>query len=201
MCGGYNTQLLQFAESQVHKGEGDPKIITVGVYAEQYFRKHGYEPFLTVYGASQDPSLYNARSISEAVIQLFLSGECAEVYVIYTGFLSTGNQKPLIRRLLPLSAEPAQDAAPPEILYEPSPQLVFDLLTPQYATGLIYCALVQAYASEHAARMRAMQSSTENADEMLARLKSQYNMARQAAITREIIEISGAANAQRKDII
>ena len=80
-----------------------------------------------------------------------------------------------------------------DIVYEPSPQAVFDILVPQYTTGILFGAMIQACAAEHFARMNAMESATNNADDMISKLRLQYNMARQSAITREITEIAGAS--------
>ena len=108
----------------------------------------------------------------------------------------------ITRRLLPVLDDDYAEIEPMEeiweILYHPSEQEVFDLLVPQYVLGIVFGVLVQSYASEHYARMNAMHGATTNATEMLKSLKTQYNMARQAAITNEIAEITGAVEILKK---
>jgi F-type H+-transporting ATPase subunit gamma len=130
------------------------------------------------------------------VIEWYDSQDIGEVYLLYTSINSRMAARPRLSRLLPIRPHDYTDVAPTEpgheILYEPSADDVFRQLVPQYLIGLIYGALAQAYASEHYARMNAMQSATRNADELLKKLRLQYNLARQAAITQEIAEITGA---------
>ncbi len=146
----------------------------------------------------QDPSLSNARKLAFDIFDLYDDDLTDEVYIIYTSFYGASKNKPVIRRLLPIvrgDYEQIEAHEMSDILYEPSAQELFSLLVPQYVIGILFGALVQAYAAEHFARMNAMQSATKNADEMLKKLQTQYNMARQAAITQEISEIAGAAEA------
>ncbi|MDR0840363.1 MAG: ATP synthase F1 subunit gamma [Christensenellaceae bacterium] len=198
MAGAYNSQLLHFAWEQIC-GQDNPRVITVGIMASRFFRHKGLLPEMEFFEISQDPSLFNARHITTEILSLYDRDETDRVYVIYTSFHSAAHYTPVLRQLLPLGldagAEPDGHKPPPQLLYEPSPKAVFNLLTPQYLIGVLFCALVQAYASEHCARMNAMRSATENADEMLQKLQLQYNLARQGAITREITEIAGAAQA------
>jgi F-type H+-transporting ATPase subunit gamma len=123
-----------------------------------------------------------------------------EVYVVYTKFISAIKQEPRVIKLLPVSISNFVDINTEvqysgELYYHPSPKEVFDLLIPQYIVGLVYGCLVQSYASEHSARMTAMESATNNAEEMIGNLTRQYNRARQFAITNEISEIIGALDA------
>ena len=123
-----------------------------------------------------------------------------ELYVVFTRFYSSVKQKPEAIKLLPLELDDFIDidveleyAA--ELNYHPSPKAVFDILVPQYLIGLVYGTLVQSYASEHCARMMAMENATNNADDMLGKLQLQFNGARQQQITNEISEIVGAVDA------
>lgn len=201
MAGGYNSAVLNLAwqEATAHP---NPHIITVGVMASRFFRERGLVPESEVYGLSQDPSLENARILTAGVKGLYDSGLVDRVYIIYTAFSSTVSTRPALRQVLPLDipgvapcAESGGQGTP--MLYHPSPEAVFDHLVPEYMVSLLFATLVQSYASEHCARMNAMRGATDSADDMLKKLKQQYNMARQAAITREITEISAAAQALR----
>ena len=148
-------------------------------------------------GVIQNPSLSSARQLDYDIFNLFDSGLTDEVYIIYTSFYGETKNRPVIRRLLPILESDYDEIAPlhkdMDIVYEPSPKAVFDMLIPQYTAGILFEAMVQACAAEHFARMNAMESATDNADEMLGKLRLQYNMARQSAITREITEIAGAS--------
>lgn len=196
MAGAYNSNLLNFALEQLQKEE-QYFLIAVGIVASEFFKTRGIIPDIEIMGTIQDPSLYNARELAFDIFDLFNQDLTDEVFIIYTSFYGETKNKPLARRLLPIILSDYRDIEAShimtDIIYEPSPQELFDMLVPQYTLGIIFGALVQAYASEHFARMNAMQSATKNADEMLRKLRMQYNMARQTAITQEITEITGAA--------
>ena len=201
LCGAYNLNVINLA---LRKMEEKPNnaLITVGRTAEAYFRAHGRQPDVSVLGIVQDPTLSRARQLARDVLQLFDTGQTDEIQVIYTSFFGETKNMAVSRRLLPvLSDDYAGIELPesvPEILYHPSEQEVFDLLVPQYVVGIVFGVMVQSYASEHFARMNAMHGATLNAQEMLKTLKTEYNMARQAAITNEIAEITGSAEILRK---
>ena len=152
----------------------------------------------------QKPTMHRARMISEEVIRGFLEREVDEVHIIYTQMQNAVVMEAVNMQLLPLkktSFSPLQ--IPAEIHQEeiemfPSAEGVLDTMIPNYLTGVIYGCLVEAYASEHNARMTAMQSSTDSAKKMLQDLSIQYNRARQAAITQEITEVCSGAKAQKR---
>lgn len=199
MAGGYNSSLLNFAWERIQSSsEKDRHLIAAGITASRFFKSKGVIPDTEVYGVSQDPSLLNARHMTQDIFKLYDQGQADQVFVIYTAFFGTAKFYPRIRRLLPIQMSsyplPLSSHASP-MIYHPSPEEVFRLLVPQYTIGILFGALVQSYASEHCARMNAMQSATENADKMLKRLRIQYNMARQAAITQELSELVGAFEA------
>lgn len=201
LCGSYNSNILQLAYSLIlEKPKHD--LITVGNTAEEFFNARGMIPDLTVLGLAQDPALSKARMLVRDIIQLFESGKTDEIRIVYTSFFRETKNKPVSRRLLPIIADDYKDIHASDnlsdIIYHPSPQEVFDLLVPQYILGILFGVLVQAYASEHFARMNAMHNATTNAQDMLKGLRTKYNIARQSAITNEIAEISGASEILRK---
>ena len=126
----------------------------------------------------------------------FLSGGFDEIYVAYTDFVSVLSQTPRLLQLLPLAAEQgSEESRAGEILYEPSPEEVLNTIVPEYLGGVLYGALCESRASEQAARRTAMDSATQNAEDMIADLSLKFNQARQAAITQEITEIvAGSGN-------
>lgn len=196
LCGGYNHNVLKFAVKQMKKNT-EKYILTVGQEARAFFERKGYMVDVEFLHIAQNPSLYNARNITNDILELYETGIMSEVYVVYTKFLSALKQEPTIIKLLPVEAKnfesiKSETKYSAEMSFHPSAKAVFDRMVPQYIVGLLYGCLVQAYASEHSARMTAMESATQNAEDMLFKLSKEYNRARQAAITNEIAEIIGA---------
>ncbi|PWM45586.1 MAG: ATP synthase F1 subunit gamma [Clostridiales bacterium] len=193
MVGDHNAKLLDFAYSEI-SAAGDVILITIGIVGSEYFKKKGMKPDIEIAGVSQNPSLDNARNLVLDLMDLFDNSEARSVYLIFTTFDNKSTPNPVVRRILPIRIhdyENIQTVEPVhEILYIPSPEEVFYDLVPQYLVGFLFEAMVQAYASEHYARMNAMQSATDNADDLLKKLTLDYNRARQAAITQEISEIT-----------
>ncbi len=199
MCGGYNHNVLNLALSTMQKSR-DRYILTVGQEARAFFDRRGYMVDVEFLHVSQNPSLYNARNIARDILELYENGLMDEVYVVYTRFISIVRQEPRVLKLLPISISNFIDIDTEiqytaELYYHPSPKEVFDILVPQYIVGLLYGCLVQSFASEHCARMTAMENATNNAEEMIGNLTRQYNRARQAQITNEISEIISAQDA------
>lgn len=197
MCGSYNHDVTNAAAEIIKKSES-PIVATVGICAQLLLEKQGINNDYHWYGASQNPSLYCARSIGEHIVELYTKGEIDEAYIIFTRYYSQVNQTIRCMRLLPLKLEDfskinVEYDYPKDLIFEPSFSEVFDQMVPQYIIGYIYAALNHASVCENIARMNAMQSATRNADEMLNSLNSQFNAARQLAITNEITEIATAA--------
>ena len=149
--------------------------------------------------------MHRARNISSTIIDKFERGELDEVYMIYTRMENSVKSDAEKVRLLPLERASFSDMVMPLNMYReeielyPSAQSVMDSIIPNYITGMIYGCLVEAYASEHNARMMAMQTATDSAESIIKELSTLYNRARQAAITQEITEVCSGANAQRRE--
>ena len=196
LCGGYNSAVLKFALEHIKKNQ-QQYILTVGQEARVFFERKGYMVDVEFLHIAQNPSLYNARNISNDILELYDGGLMDEVYVVYTKFYSAVKQEPTIIKLLPMEVANFENietefSYSAEMSFHPTPADVFDRMVPQYIVGLLYGCLVQAYASENSARMTAMENATQNAEEMLNNLSKDYNRARQASITNEIAEIIGA---------
>jgi F-type H+-transporting ATPase subunit gamma len=154
-------------------------------------------------GFTDNPQYSHAKQISDALIEAFLKpteeGGVDEIHVVFTQFISMLTQQPVARRLLPLEVEETTEEPPggafPLYDFEPSAEGVLDALLPRFIDSRVYHALLQAAASEHAARRRAMKAATDNAEELTRTLTRLANAARQAEITQEISEIVGGANA------
>lgn len=198
LAGGYNANIGKLVMNHI-TNKDEARLITVGKKAREFFRSRHFEIAKEVTGISTDPTYNDARDLANYVIDLFNKGEVGEVYLAYTAFKSTIQQEPTLIRLLPVDISEMQEEnneGPKDLLtYEPSPEAVLDYLMPRYVTDVIYGGLVESSASEQGARMTAMDSATENANEMIAKLGIESNRARQAAITQELSEIVGGAAA------
>ena len=201
LCGGYNANICKLTLSHIEDKEKS-HLIVVGKKGVEQFKSRGYEVAKTVTDISESPTYRDAKEIADYVIDKFQKGEIGEVYLAYTRFKSTISQEPQMVRLLPLDmknieqTEASESKEPSDLLtYEPSPEAVLGYVIPRYVADVIYGALCEASASENGARMTAMDSATENAQEIQDKLSIQYNRARQAAITQELTEIVAGAGA------
>jgi F-type H+-transporting ATPase subunit gamma len=205
LAGGYNSAVIRLAERALvaERAQGrQTALVTVGKKAYGYFRFRGYEIAESFSGFSDDPAYEDARAVAAYVTEKFESGEYDQVRIAYTRFLSLGTQRATDSTFLPLERL-AEDEAPKEgptadYEFEPSPDEILDRLLPRYAEARLYAAMLDAAASEHANRQRAMKSATDNADDLITRLSRVMNRARQDAITTEIMEIVGGAEALRQ---
>ena len=199
LCGGYNANVLNLAYNHM-KTHNECYLLTIGQMTREYFERLGIVSDIEFLHIIQSPSLEDARNITFQLTHLYEDDQLDEVYVVYTHLDSMSKQTPRVMQLLPVLPESFSDAElfhepSNEIDFHPSPKDVLDVLVPQYLVGLTYAALVQAYASEHCARMAAMDASNRNAQEMTGKLTIELNRARQAAITQELTEIIGGADA------
>jgi F-type H+-transporting ATPase subunit gamma len=208
LCGGYNSAVIRAAEGSMREQATlgrDYGLIVVGRKAESYFRFRRFRIDAAFAGFSGQPSYGDAQGIAGAVSGPFLAGEYDLVELIYTRFVSAGRQEVVVRPLMPLDKETIAAAPDAEhdvgasYEFEPSPEEILERLLPRYAEARVYAALLNAAASEHAARQRAMKAATDNAEDLMVRLTRVMNRARQDAITTEIMEIVGGAEALRPD--
>lgn len=200
LAGAYNSNVIRAAERDMNEHD-DTKLFLSGKKGANYFRFRGYEYEEAWMGFSDLPRIDDARAIAKAVASSFESGDVDEVRLAYTHFTSAATQHSQIRNLLPIpkeeieEAEAEDDEKRAQYLFEPSPEEILGFLLPRYLEGSIYQGLLEAAASEHAARRRAMKAATDNAEELIESLTRTYNQARQAEITTEIMEVVGGAEA------
>ena len=188
LAGGYNSNVIKTVMAQL-EGQ-DALVLPMGKKAVDYFRSHGVPTLTDAYKEAEDIGVADCFTVAKDLCRRYLSGEFGLVYVVYTQFLSVLSQVPQIRQLLPLiGQETAPSGMESDIVYEPDSETAFAAIIPEYLGGVLYGALCESRASEHAARRTAMDAATSNADEMIAGLSLQFNRARQAAITQEITEI------------
>jgi F-type H+-transporting ATPase subunit gamma len=207
LCGGYNAGVQRAAEGEIKadtKGGKDYRIVTAGRKAESYFKFRNYNVAASFGGFSDSPSYDNARDIAQAAVAMYESGEVDRIELVYTRFITPGSQEVVLRPLVPLTTEAIQggdgkagstDGSGGDYEFEPDPSTILDTLIPRYVEARVYAALLNAAASEHAFRQRAMKSATDNAEELINNLSIVMNRARQDAITTEIMEIVGGAEA------
>ncbi|HBU75448.1 MAG TPA: ATP synthase F1 subunit gamma [Acidimicrobiaceae bacterium] len=207
LCGGYNAGVQRAAEGEIKADTlagKDYRIVTSGRKAEGYFKFRNYNVAGAFGGYSDSPSYENAREIAQAAVAMYESGEVDRIELVYTRFITPGSQEVVLRPLVPLTSEAIEggdgkagstDGSGGDYEFEPDPSTILDTLIPRYVEARVYAALLNAAASEHAFRQRAMKSATDNAEELINNLSIIMNRARQDAITTEIMEIVGGAEA------
>ncbi|MCX7621675.1 MAG: F0F1 ATP synthase subunit gamma [Acidimicrobiales bacterium] len=204
LCGAYNSTVLRLAERELreHREHGlDYSLVVVGKKAETYFRFRNYRIDASFLGVTDRPTYDQAKQIAAAFRSRFENGEFSSVDLVYTRFKNAASQEAVVRRFLPLEVREREPSEGPtaDLEYEPSPTAILNELLPRYVESRVFSALLDASASEHAARQRAMKAATDNAEELKINLTRIMNRARQDAITTEIMEIVGGAEALAQD--
>jgi len=200
LAGGYNSSVIRMAERALldHRhNTRDVRLYVVGKKAMTYFRYRKYQLEGTFLGVTDTPTYSDARAIANILLNEYAEGSVDSVEVYTTRYVSALTQSPVRWPLLPIEPpEGGGDVAQPTgYTFEPSPEEILDRLLPRYLEGSVFGMLLEASASEHAARRRAMKAATENAEELVRILTREANQARQAEITTEISEIVGGAEA------
>jgi F-type H+-transporting ATPase subunit gamma len=197
LAGAYNGSILREVFQTIkkrHKSDDEYSIIAIGRVGRDFFVSRKMNVELEVIGLPDQPSFADISDLARSAVGLFTQGTFDELYMYYNHYVSAIQQDVTEKKLLPLTdLQPSGKMASYE--FEPSPEEIMEVLLPQYAESLIYGALLDGKASEHAARMTAMKNATDNAAELIDSLSLVYNRARQAAITQEITEIVGGAAA------
>ena len=207
LCGSYNHNIIKFAEQKIDEVPDIDNcyLFVMGQVGRMHFQhKKRNDKNFTVDSeflyTTQNPTMYRAMEIAELVIEKFRNHELDEVYVLYTDMVTSSVQETRSLRLLPFERKHMGKASDgtmkklPKASFVPSPEKVMDYLIPQYAKGIIYGAMVEAFCCEQQSRMTAMDAATTSAKDMIRELSLLYNRARQAAITQEITEVVGGAN-------
>ena len=188
-AGGYNSNILKLAYS--HMEGKNAVVLPIGKKAVDFFKSRNVELMTENYREAEDVSVGDCFSIAKQLCKAYKAGEVDEIHIAYTNFVSVLSQTPATLQLLPLLRKTTgrEGTVNTDMLYEPGSEEVFDAIVPEYLGGVVYGALCESRAAEQAARRTAMDSATQNADEMIADLSLKFNRARQAAITQEITEI------------
>lgn len=197
LAGPLNSNVLRRATTEILQRPEDPEIVTIGRKGQDFFTRRGRRLLATFTGLSERAQYVDVLPIARLLIQAYGDEQVDAVYLVYPQFVTTLTQRPTVEQLLPLG-ELTERGTATEFIIEPSPEQILNALLPRYVEMEIYHALLETTASEHSARMVAMRNATENAQELVQALTLTYNKARQAAITKEITEISSAAEAMAK---
>ncbi len=225
LCGAYNTNVIRRGEDRAKelKAQGlDFTYVLIGRKANQYFKRRDQPIEASYTGLEQVPTAEEASMISDEILSLFLSEEVDRVELIYTKFVSLVASRPVVQTLLPLdrqgleakddeifrlttrggnfavereSVDSAPEELPGEMIFEQDPAQILNALLPLYLTNQMLRSMQESAASELAARMTAMNNASDNANELVGKLTLEYNKARQAAITQELLEVVGGAEA------
>lgn len=215
LCGGYNTNVMKAALEHMKTKEA-ACVVAVGQKSKDFFARRGYEIPKEFLEMTETPDFADAKDIRKFCLEQYQQEYVDEIYLVYTCFVSTITHRPKVLKLLPLddeaiescvasdetlkhpdelAAEVNQESIHEKMNYEPGVTTVLDAVVPNYLDSVILSGLLESAASEQGARRVAMENATSNAEDMIESLQLQYNRARQAAITQEISEIVGGAEA------
>ena len=209
LCGGFNTNIIKAASLFINNAASPIELGLVGRKGRDFFKRRGFEVRVEEIGIFQRVKYADAKRIADAAIAEFTSGRVSKVFIVYNEFKSVMQQRVTTEQLLPIpkgavgSAGPQAGAAKAPVagdvdyIYEPGPEQILGDLLPKHIEIQVYRALLESAAAEHAARMTAMDAATKNSGEIIDTLTLYMNKVRQAAITREIIEVVSGASAAR----
>lgn len=200
LAGSYNSSIFQATREMLqtdHDSKDEYVILTIGGAASRFFKKMGIDVRLEINDVSDIPSFEEVRKIVSSAVQMFRQGEFDEFYVCYNHHVNALLSNYRVEKMLPIIDLDEDEAKEYELdyIFEPNKEIIMETLLPQYAESLIYGAIIDAKAAEHASRMTAMRSATDNARDLISDLTQDLNQRRQAQITQEITEIVGGAAA------
>jgi len=207
LCGAFNHNVIAKAVGFIEASEWPVKLITVGRNGRDFMHRRGEEIVAEFTALPDRPNLVDVTPIARVAIDGFLKGRFDQVYLAYSDFINVLNQEPTVKRLLPIVpteietqamaeyVESVRSSVEIEYLYEPDPRTILPEVLPRFTELQIYQAILESIASEHGARMVAMRNASDNAEELVGGLTLEFNKARQRAITLEIMDIAGGAEA------
>jgi len=197
LAGAYNSNVLREVQRTInrrHKSKDEYGIIAIGSVGRDYFAKRGMNILLDIVGLHDHPTFIDIKNITQQAVGMFADGTYDELYIYYTHYVTAMQHIVTEKKVLPIiDIEKSDKMLTYE--FEPNVEEILEVLLPQYAESIIFGALLDSKASEHASRMTAMKSATDNAEELIETLTLSYNRARQASITQEITEIVAGASA------
>ncbi len=195
LCGGLNANINRKPASFILQQSIPVTLIAVGRKGLDFMRRYGRDILAEFTGLGDRPSLLDTLPISRIIIDDYTNGIIDLVYLVYAQFVSTMLQRPVLQQILPIEPAAIPGAQNVDYIYEPSPEVVLGGLLPRFVEMQVYHAILESIASEQSARMVAMRNATENANELIGELTLVYNKARQESITKELLDITGGAEA------
>ena len=202
LAGSFNTSVHRAADELIRelaKTGPAPEVIGVGRKVRGYFHFRGRELAESIENITDRPRFEDAQRVVAAITHQLEDGNIGQIYLVHTRFLSAGSQRVEARRLVPLEVPEREGGSTTVFEFEPEPAEILDRLLPRWLEAEVYLALLESAASFHLSQQRAMKAATDNADDLIKTLRRQMNRARQDAITTEIMEIVGGAEAQRQE--
>ena len=197
LAGAFNANVLRKAYQRIqerHQSKDEYAVIAVGRMGRDFFKKRGIPVISEMTGIRDEVTFSEIKDLANSTVQMYIDETFDELYLFYNHFVSAISQEVTEKKLLPLT-DIAPNKKKTSFEFEPDEEEILEVLLPQYAESLIFGALLDSKASEHAARMTAMRNATDNAKEIIADLELSYNRARQASITQEMTESVGGAAA------
>ena len=194
LCGGLVSNILRVAGQAIQESQSPVATVSVGRKGETFIVRTGGE-LKAAFRISDRPQFAETTPITRLVVEEFRAQGADRVLIAYSDFVNTAVQRPVVRQLLPVQQGDLQDITPADYIYEPGPGAVLERLVPRYIETEVYHAVLEAVASEHSARMVAMQKATDASDEFVMDLTLDLNKARQEQITSELLDIVGGVNA------
>ncbi|NPC94444.1 F0F1 ATP synthase subunit gamma [Bacillus sp. WMMC1349] len=197
LAGAFNANVLRKVYQKIqerHQSKDEYSVIAIGKVGRDFFKKRGITVISEITGVRDEVTFPEIRDVANSTVQMFIDETFDELYLFYNHYVSAISQEVTEKKLLPLT-DIAANTKKTSYEFEPDEEEILEVLLPQYAESLIFGAILDSKASEHAARMTAMKNATDNAKEIIGNLELSYNRARQASITQEITEIVGGAAA------
>lgn len=202
LAGSFNANIIRRATSEFQAAQQpgvEAALICAGKKGYEHFNRRGYPILANLTGFFNNLDFVHAQGLGRLIQEQYLAGSLDRIYLVYNEFKSVIQQKLVVQQLLPVVPRPPQDEKyPTDFVFEPAPVKILDTLCRKYINITVWQALLESYAAELGARMAAMDAATDNAKEIIAQLTLHYNKARQAAITKELLEIVGGAEALTK---
>jgi F-type H+-transporting ATPase subunit gamma len=210
LAGAYNASIVTRAEQFIAAMPGPVDVVTVGRKGRDLMIRRGYNVVASFENVPDPPSVLDTNPIAQVVVDDYLDGKVDDVFIAYTDFINVVTRRPIVKQLLPLKPLDLEGMAVAEYVatvdlsdvsgrvysYEPEPSALLEVIVPRFTDLQVYQSVLESLASEHSARMMAMQNASENAGVLIEDLTLQRNKARQASITSEILDIVGGAEAQ-----
>ena len=193
LCGSYNSNMMRHVQRFVDEKKKPFVPVAVGKKSVEYFRKQGLELKASYIQLPTAVPFAQIKAMTRELVEMFTSGQVDEVWLLFTRYVNAMTFKPGAVKFLPI--EPEAGALPAEFEFEPEPAKILEKLVPRYVEVSFHRLLLESMSSEHAARMNAMRNATDNASDLISSLTLTYNKARQAGITKELLDIVGGAEA------